>query len=127
MPSFQNEGVRLDYLDEGEGPAVLLVHGFASNRAVNWVNTGWVSLLTRSGRRVLAIDNRGHGRSQKLYEPRDYGTTLMAGDAIALIDHLGLGRAALPPLMDWVFMALSVYFLALSGWRSWALRGGDEK
>jgi phosphatidylcholine synthase len=41
--------------------------------------------------------------------------------------YLGLGRAALPPLMDWVFMALSVYFLALSGWRSWALRGGDEK
>lgn len=94
MPAFQNDGVTLDYLDEGEGPPVLLVHGFASNRAVNWVNTGWVQLLTRSGRRVLAIDNRGHGRSEKLYEPERYQTTLMAADALALLDHLGLERAA---------------------------------
>jgi hypothetical protein len=41
--------------------------------------------------------------------------------------YLSLGRAALPPLMNWMFIALSVYFLALSGWRSWALRGDDDK
>jgi phosphatidylcholine synthase len=49
---------------------------------------------------------------------------LLAIWTIMVFTYLGMGRAALPPLMDWVFMTLSVYFLALSGWRSWALRGG---
>lgn len=93
MPTFQNEGITLDYLDEGEGPIVLLIHGYASNRMVNWVNTSWVTTLTRAGRRVIAIDNRGHGRSDKLYDPPLYQTTRMAADAIALLDHVGTERA----------------------------------
>jgi pimeloyl-ACP methyl ester carboxylesterase len=47
----------------------VLVHGFASNAFVNWVQPGWVSALTRDGRRVIALDNRGHGQSTKLYDP----------------------------------------------------------
>lgn len=71
---------------------VLLVHGFASNHAVNWVNTSWVGTLTRAGFRVVAFDNRGHGRSTKFYAPGDYDTALMAADAVGLLDHLGIGR-----------------------------------
>lgn len=93
MPHFTHDNVTLDYLDEGEGPPVLLIHGFASNRAVNWVNTSWITTLKKAGRRVLAIDNRGHGKSEKLYDPACYQTTLMAADAIALLDHLGLETA----------------------------------
>ena len=54
---------------------------------------GWVSTLTRDNRRVIALDNRGHGQSTKLYDPADYHTDLMAGDVAALIAHLGLERA----------------------------------
>ncbi len=54
---------------------MLLIHGFASNVATNWVNTGWVSDLVKDGYRVTAFDNRGHGLSQKLYGLEDYGRT----------------------------------------------------
>ncbi|HKS61078.1 MAG TPA: alpha/beta fold hydrolase [Xanthobacteraceae bacterium] len=93
MPSFTHDGVEIAYLDEGAGDPIVLVHGFASNSQVNWVQPGWVSTLTRDNRRVIALDNRGHGASTKLYDPADYHTDLMAGDAAALIAHLGLERA----------------------------------
>lgn len=93
MPQFSNGPVEIAYLDEGDGEPILLIHGFASSKEVNWVNPGWVSTLTRAGRRVIALDNRGHGRSSKLYDPADYHTEKMADDARALLDHLGIGRA----------------------------------
>ena len=93
MPSFTHDGVEIVYLDEGAGDPIVLVHGFASNKEVNWVQPGWVSTLMRDNRRVIALDNRGHGESTKLYDPADYHTDLMAGDAAALIAHLGLERA----------------------------------
>src|SRR6201996_7663106 len=93
MPSFSHDGVDIAFLDEGEGEPIVLVHGFASNKEVNWVSTGWVTALTRARRRAIALDNRGHGASTKLYDPADYHTSLMADDIRALIDHLGLRRA----------------------------------
>ncbi|MEO1102850.1 MAG: alpha/beta hydrolase [Pseudomonadota bacterium] len=95
MPSFDSGGVTIDYLDEGDGPLIVLIHGFASNRNVNWVGTGWVDILTKSGLRVVALDNRGHGKSEKLYEPQAYRSHIMAGDVLALMDHLGAEHAAL--------------------------------
>ena len=95
MPTFKNGDVEIAYLDEGEGDPVVLVHGFASSKEVNWVMPGWTAALRRDGRRVIALDNRGHGQSAKLYEPAAYHTDLMAGDVAALIEHLGLPRADL--------------------------------
>ena len=92
MPRFHHGPVEIAYLDEGEGDPVVLVHGFASTKEVNWVQPGWVATLKGAGRRAIALDNRGHGGSSKLYEPADYHTTKLAGDVSALIDHLGLGR-----------------------------------
>jgi pimeloyl-ACP methyl ester carboxylesterase len=85
--------VEIAYLDEGEGAPIVLVHGFASSKEVNWLNPSWVSTLTGAGRRVIALDNRGHGRSTKLYEPAAYHTARMAEDVVALLDHLDLPRA----------------------------------
>jgi pimeloyl-ACP methyl ester carboxylesterase len=93
MHRFQHDGVDIAFLDEGEGEPIVLVHGFASNAQVNWVYPGWVATLTRAGRRVIALDNRGHGASSKLYDPAAYHSARMADDVRALLDHLRLGRA----------------------------------
>ena len=93
MPSFDSDGVEIAYIDKGEGAPILLVHGFASNVVTNWVDPGWVRLLAQSGRRVIAYDNRGHGKSEKLYAPEVYGAPSMAEDGRRLLDHLGIGQA----------------------------------
>jgi pimeloyl-ACP methyl ester carboxylesterase len=93
MPSFHNGAVEIAYLDEGEGDPILLVHGFASTKVVNWVYPTWVSELKKNGRRVVAFDNRGHGDSAKLYDSEQYHIGSMANDISALMDHLGIARA----------------------------------
>lgn len=95
---FISDGVRLAYVDvaphgEGPGTPVMLVHGFASTHAVNWVNTLWVKTLAQAGYRVIAHDNRGHGASEALYDPAAYSSDIMAEDVRRLMDHLGIGQA----------------------------------
>jgi len=111
MPHFQNDGVDIAYLDEGEGEPVVLVHGFASTKEVNWVNPGWFTTLTRAGRRVVALDNRGHGASGKLYDPAAYHSAVMAEDVRALLDHLDIPRA---DVMGYSMGARISAFLALA-------------
>lgn len=77
----------------GSGDPILLIHGFASTHAVNWIGPSWTGTLTRAGRRVVAFDNRGHGGSSKPHDAAAYATDKMAADAVGLLDHLGIGRA----------------------------------
>jgi pimeloyl-ACP methyl ester carboxylesterase len=93
MPSFRHGEVEIAFLDEGAGEPIVLVHGFASTKEVNWVNPGWVATLTGAGRRAIALDHRGHGASSKLYEPAAYHSATMAEDVRALLDHLSIERA----------------------------------
>jgi len=93
MASFDSDGVEIAYIDEGEGEPILLIHGFASNVVTNFVDPGWVPALVQSGRRVIAYDNRGHGKSEKLYDPDVYGAPAMAEDGRRLLDHLAIARA----------------------------------
>ncbi len=93
------DGVGLAYLVEAppagvpdRGEPVLLVHGFASSHAVNWVFPQWVRTLTGDGRTTILYDVRGHGRSDKRYEPADYTMGVLSADALALLDHIGLDR-----------------------------------
>lgn len=79
--------------EEGQGEPVLLVHGFASTKEVNWVNTGWTSALAKAGFRAIAFDNRGHGKSTKFHAEADYRLDWMAEDAVRLLDALGVERA----------------------------------
>ncbi|APY14627.1 alpha/beta fold hydrolase [Brucella sp. 10RB9214] len=90
---FEHDGLRLAYRQAGEGDPILLIHGFASSSLVNWVSPGWFRTLTEAGYRVIAIDNRGHGFSTKSHEAEDYTPSKMAGDAAALLDHLGIAKA----------------------------------
>jgi len=93
MHHFTSDGVDIAYLDEGVGDPILLIHGFASTAVVNWVTTNWVATLRHAGRRVVALDNRGHGASTKFYDPAQYRLPFMADDARRLLDHLGIERA----------------------------------
>lgn len=96
MLFFSSSGVRIAYADfpcEGANTPIVLVHGFASTHAVNWVNPNWVRTLGQAGFRVIALDNRGHGQSEKLYDPEAYFSDLMARDVLNLLDHLAIERA----------------------------------
>lgn len=90
---FEHDGFRLAYREEGQGEPVLLIHGFASSAYINWYATGWFRFLNEAGYRVIAIDNRGHGDSDKSHDASFYTPEAMAGDAVALLDHLGLSKA----------------------------------
>lgn len=115
MKVFEHDGVSIAYIDvppttvDVQQP-VLLIHGFASTHAVNWVNTHWVKTLTHAGHRVIALDNRGHGESSKLYKAIDYATERMAGDTALLMEHLGILRV---DVMGYSMGARIAAFLAL--------------
>jgi pimeloyl-ACP methyl ester carboxylesterase len=111
VQTFDSDGVRIAFLDEGAGAPILLIHGFASSMRFNWIDPGWVGLLTRNGFRVIAFDNRGHGESEKLYDEAAYGAPLMAEDARRLLDHLGIQQA---DVMGYSMGARITAFLALA-------------
>jgi pimeloyl-ACP methyl ester carboxylesterase len=111
MARFRNGDVEIAYLDEGKGDPVVLVHGFASNKETNWLNPGWVETLTRAGYRAIALDNRGHGASSKLYDPAAYHSARMADDVRALLDHLQIERA---DVMGYSMGARIAAFLAVA-------------
>jgi pimeloyl-ACP methyl ester carboxylesterase len=82
------DGFRLATYSWGDDadPTVVVVHGFASSTRDNWVSTGWVRDLLRAGYRVLGVDQRGHGASDKPHDPHDYDVRLLATDVEAVLD-----------------------------------------
>ena len=85
--------VKINLRYGGNGPPILLIHGFASTGRVNWWDTGWVRTLVDAGRQVITFDHRGHGASEKLYDSALYPAAEMAEDARRLLDHLGIAQA----------------------------------
>jgi len=92
------DGFNLAYDDiapAGYERAILLVHGFASNRSEGWRRTGWYAALERRRFRCIALDQRGHGESGKSHDPNAYLRENLARDVVELIDHLGINRVDL--------------------------------
>ena len=89
------DGVGIAFEATGAGPAVLLLHGFAADHHANWVAPGVVDALVAAGRRVIAPDARGHGRSDKPHDPAAYADGAMVRDARALLDHLDVSEVDL--------------------------------
>ncbi len=71
---------------DDDAPTVLAVHGFASSCRDNWVSTGWVRDLTRAGFRVLGVDQRGHGASDKPHEASAFSMDALVADLITVLD-----------------------------------------
>ncbi len=94
MASFDSNGVKIHFEDQGSGDPAILVHGFASKAEHNWGLTGWYKTLTPHYR-VIALDCRGHGASDKPQDVKAYGGTTMEDDVTRLMDHLGIERALL--------------------------------
>ena len=87
--SFDN--TELAYTDSGgEGEAMILLHGFTGSSKINWVNTGVYSALRQSGRRIIMLDARGHGDSEKPHNSYSYWNRAMAKDVNSLGEHLRL-------------------------------------
>jgi len=93
FPSF--DGVTLSYTDDGDGPVLVLLHGFAADTNVNYVRPGLFDLFLDEGFRVIAFDARGHGLSEKPREPEGYANDAMRHDVAALLDHLRIDSCAL--------------------------------
>jgi pimeloyl-ACP methyl ester carboxylesterase len=91
--AITTDGIRIAYERLGDGPPVMLVHGFGSSKEQNWKSTGWYGSLTEAGFSVLAIDNRGHGESDKPHDPLLYHHDRMAEDVLTVMDAVGLMRA----------------------------------
>lgn len=89
------DGLRIAYETSGAGEPVLLIHGFASSRVQNWRATTWYKTLNNAGYRVIAMDCRGHGDSDKPHDASFYSYDKMAGDAIAVLDTVGADSAHL--------------------------------
>ena len=95
MSSLNVNGCPINYVVEGSGAPVMLIHGFASSLQGNWRAPGVIDAIVAAGRQVIAFDCRGHGRSGKPHDPQAYAGSAMAADAIALLDHLGIAQADL--------------------------------
>lgn len=98
MAQFTSDGLALAYDEFGPADAkkaIVLVHGFSSNKYENWKRMGWYDAIAGKGMRGLALDCRGHGESAKPHDPAQYDRAKMAGDVFALMDHAGVERAHL--------------------------------
>jgi pimeloyl-ACP methyl ester carboxylesterase len=89
--SFDSNGVKIAYSSQGAGECVVLIHGWLGNSLLNWEPPG-ISAALAKDHRVIAMDVRGHGESDKPLKDEDYGPQLVE-DVARLLDHLKLEKA----------------------------------
>jgi pimeloyl-ACP methyl ester carboxylesterase len=130
MATFDSGRLSIAYDDIGEpgqGRPIVLVHGFASNRKENWQRLGWYGAFERRHIRMIALDCRGHGESAKPHDQSEYGRDKMAGDILALMDHLGIDRAHLMGFSMGSRLALSAALKAPGRFATLTLGGAGVK
>ena len=85
------DGTRLAWREMGEGRPAVLLHGFFSDAATNWIRYGHAAAIAAKGFRVVMPDLRAHGDSAKPHDPAAYPPDALTRDGHALVAHLGLG------------------------------------
>ena len=110
MAFAQNGGVRIHYQTAGTGPALVLHHG-TSGSGPDWVDLGYVDAL-KDRHKVILVDARGHGQSDKPHDPASYDLSLRAGDVVAVLDDLGLPAASFfgYSMGGWIGFGLAKHF-----------------
>ena len=91
MPYANNKGVKIHYEVEGQGPPLVLVHGMGGSME-NWRWTGYIQELSKDHRLIL-VDNRGFGKSDRLFEPSAFEFKNIIGDLVVVLDKLGIDKA----------------------------------
>jgi pimeloyl-ACP methyl ester carboxylesterase len=124
--AMAKDGVRLAYETIGEGMPIVLAHGFASDRKQNWKNAGWFEALTGAGVRVVALDFRGHGESDRPHEDRSYGDTML-GDVISVMDAAKIERADLMGYSMGAILSVGLLMTKPQRFRRAVLAGIGEK
>ncbi len=87
MAYFASNSIHIFYEEHGAGSPVVLIHGFGVDARLQWGETGLIKFLTPHFR-VIALDCRGHGRSERFYDPHAYAMRNMSGDVLNLLDSL---------------------------------------
>ncbi|OPZ00686.1 alpha/beta hydrolase [Bradyrhizobium sacchari] len=105
MPGINRDGVRIYYEVHGEGPPLLLTHGYSSTSAM-W--HGQVDALAKHHKLIL-WDMRGHGQSDYPDDPAAYSEALTVGDMAAILDAVGATRAVIGGLSLGGYMSLAFY------------------
>jgi pimeloyl-ACP methyl ester carboxylesterase len=121
-----SDNLKIYYETGGEGDPVILVHGWGSSINHNWVNTGWFETL-KARRRVVSLDVRGHGESDKPHDQAIYSYARMSRDVLHVMDHLGIAKADFMGYSMGSFMGVSLLGHARERFSSMILGGiGDE-
>jgi pimeloyl-ACP methyl ester carboxylesterase len=110
MPFAQNGDVRIHYETAGNGPALVLHHGTMGS-GPDWIDLGYVEAL-KDRHRLILIDARGHGQSDKPHDPKAYDLRLRAADVVAVLDDLGLPSASFfgYSMGGWIGFGLAKHF-----------------
>ncbi len=106
------DGTRLSYIDEGDGPAVVLLHGLTANWHANWVEPDVIEPLVRAGYRAIALDARGHGQSEAPAADGAYRPEVLAADVAALVRYLDLEPIS---LVGYSYGSVTTALLAAAG------------
>jgi pimeloyl-ACP methyl ester carboxylesterase len=104
MPEVRNQGVTIGYEACGQGRPLVLLHGWTGDRTI-WAPAGYVDDLQRDHRLVM-VDLRGHGQSDKPHDPRAYRAALTVEDVLTVADAQGIDRFA-------------IWGLSYGGWVGW--------
>jgi pimeloyl-ACP methyl ester carboxylesterase len=91
MPFANNQEIKIYYEVEGEGPPLVLLYGITGS--IETMNqSGYVAAL-KDDYRLILVDARGHGVSDKPHNPEAYKLEVMVADIIAVLDDLNINKA----------------------------------
>ncbi len=129
--TFDSDGTTIRYITKGQGDPIVLIHGFTASAEANWVLPGIFDKLAEEFQ-VIAIDNRGHGKSDKPHDPAQYGVA-MVEDVINLLDHLEIEQAHIAGYSMGGFITMKLlaasperFLSAIVGGAGWS-RASDDR